>query len=488
MLFNSFEYLIFLPTIFILFVICPKKIRWLLLLLASYTFYISWNPIYIVLLFISTLTDYISSKTIYNSSNNIKKYCFLFFSISINIGLLAFFKYYNFIIYNINFLISKLNINYNIPESNIIIPLGISFYTFQTLSYTLDVFLTKKKPENNLGYFALYVSFFPQLIAGPIERAQNLLPQLKNNLKLNSNNIIQGLKIMSWGFFKKLVIADRLDMFIGLVYSDVTRITTPLYSIATIFFTFQLYCDFSAYSDIAIGSAKLFNINLMKNFNRPFASKSITELWRRWHISLSTWLRDYVYTIFAINLRKLGKLGILIAIFLTFFLSGLWHGASWKFVIMGLMHGFYIIFEYLFWKIICLSKSLKNILSTKYFYPLRIIYTNVLFMLSLIFFRANTTKDALYIIQNLTKDLKSLLIPSYAKSLYNYFVFSQYHFSIAILGIILILILQFFPFKNLKHWFYKQNIIIRFSFYYIYIMSIVIFGIFSGNTFIYFNF
>ena len=287
-LFNSWQFFLFLLIVALLYFIFPYRHRWIVLLLASYYFYICWKPEYGILLIISTCIDYFSGIMMGREELKEKRKKYLIISIISNLGLLFTFKYYNFFNLSITSFLTNFNIFYNLPYSQLLLPVGISFYTFQTLSYSIDVYHGKINPEKRFGIFALYVVFFPQLVAGPIERASRLLPQFYNKYDFDYKRVTDGLKLIVWGLFKKVVIADRLSVFVEQVYGTPYEYQGISLIIATVFFAFQIYCDFSGYSDIAIGSAQILGFKLMDNFRRPYFSKSIPVCWQRWHISLST--------------------------------------------------------------------------------------------------------------------------------------------------------------------------------------------------------
>lgn len=334
-----------------LYYILPSKYRWVLLLIASYYFYMSWKASFIILIALSTLVDYSVSLMIHRSDSKRKKKRLLWVSLILNLGLLMTFKYLDFFISNGNHLLEFLNFKTQIPYANLILPVGISFYTFQTLSYTLDVYNGKMEPERHLGKFAVFVSFFPQLVAGPIERAGKLLPQFSKQVNFNIEDFKWGLTKLLYGFFKKVVVADRLSVYVNQVYSSPDDYSSVSMYVATVFFAFQIYCDFSGYSDIAIGSAKMLGVDLMENFKRPYLAKSFSDFWSRWHISLSTWFRDYVYIPLGGN--RVVKWRWYYNLFITFLISGFWHGASWNFIIWGGLHGAFQVAENM-------MKSLKN--------------------------------------------------------------------------------------------------------------------------------
>ena len=343
MLFNSIEFAIFLPSIFIIYWFVTKTIKQqnILILLSSYLFYGWWDWRFLSLIFLSTVIDFIIGKALVKNRKKLTRKYLLWISILINIGFLGFFKYYNFFIDNFIYAFSTVGIELNYQSIKIILPVGISFYTFQTLSYTVDVYKKKLDPTNDFIAFSAFVSFFPQLVAGPIERATNLLPQFKKNRKFDYNQTTDGLRQILWGFFKKIVIADNCAEYANLIFNNSADYGGSTLVLGAIFFTFQIYGDFSGYSDIAIGTAKLFGINLMQNFAFPYFSRDIAEFWRRWHISLSTWFRDYLYIPLG------GSRGTIYNkiknVFIVFLVSGFWHGSNWTFIFWGGLNAIYFI-------------------------------------------------------------------------------------------------------------------------------------------------
>lgn len=412
MLFNSIQFFVFFIALLLIYYFTPKRFKWLLLLGASYYFYMCWKWEYIFLIIISTLIDYTVSINIENATSQVRKKALLGISLFANLGLLFYFKYYNFFIDSVNESASFFQSTFAIPLVDVILPVGISFYTFQTLSYTIEVYYGRQKVERHLGKFALYVSYFPQLVAGPIERPQNLIHQLNNPAPILPSNVVQGLRQILWGLFKKVVVADRLAYFVDIVYNNPESFHGLSLIIATVFFAFQIYCDFSGYSDIAIGVAKIMGVDLMKNFDTPYFSKSVKEFWSRWHISLSTWFRDYVYIPLGGNRATVNKW--VINLFITFLVSGIWHGASWTFVIWGTIHGLIISIE-------ALNSKKKFV---KFSFPplLANLWTFSIVCFAWIFFRANSVGDAFYIIQNLfvmdTSFLQEIKVLN-ASNLYN---------------------------------------------------------------------
>lgn len=336
MLFNSLEFLLFLPIVFILYWFVFKKYLKLqnaLLLIASYIFYGWWDWRFLGLILVSTILDYVAGIKI--KTTNYKKF-WLVISMVFNLSVLFFFKYYNFFVDSLIYSLSQLGVHADFYTLNIILPVGISFYTFQTMSYTIDVYKNQIEPTKDFISFAAFVSFFPQLVAGPIERASNLLPQVLTKRKFNFEKAVSGLKLVIWGFLKKVVLADSLAPIVNQIFDNYTQYSSWQLIIGAIFFSFQIYGDFSGYSDIARGLARLFGFELMVNFNFPYFSRNISEFWKRWHISLSSWFRDYVYI--PLGGSRSGKWMSLRNVFVIFLLSGFWHGANWTFIIWGGIH------------------------------------------------------------------------------------------------------------------------------------------------------
>ena len=336
MLFNSLAFLAFFPIVTILYFLTPHRWRWLLLLAASCVFYMAFIPVYILILVFTIVIDYFAGLGIAGATGA-RRRLFLVMSIVANVGVLAVFKYVDFFAANVNAIARAVDWNYSFAALSIVLPIGLSFHTFQAMSYTIEVYRGRVEPERHFGIYALYVMFYPQLVAGPIERPQHLQPQFHEPHHFDDARVANGLKLMLWGFFKKIVIADRLAPVVANVYGDTARATPAALVAATLAFTFQIYCDFSGYSDIARGAAQVMGFELMVNFRRPYAARSIQEFWRRWHISLSTWFRDYVY--FPLGGNRRGALRTAMNIMIVFLLSGLWHGANWTFVVWGALHG-----------------------------------------------------------------------------------------------------------------------------------------------------
>jgi alginate O-acetyltransferase complex protein AlgI len=340
-LFNSFAFVTFFVVVTTLFFVLPHSLRWLMLLLASCFFYMFFVPIYILILLSTIIIDYLAAILIENTPNSRKKKFFLSMSIVSVCAVLFVFKYFNFFNANFAALAAALQWNYSIRALSIALPIGLSFHTFQSLSYVIEVYRGRQKAERHFGIFALYVMYFPQLVAGPIERPQNLLHQFHERKHFNLCRLQNGLSLALWGLFKKVVVADSLAIYTDAIYNTSSHHNGASLLVATYCFAFQIYCDFSGYSDIARGVSRVYGIELMNNFDAPYLAKSISEFWSRWHISLSTWFRDYVYIPLGGNRVSLGR--HFFNLFVVFLLSGFWHGANWTFIAWGALHGTYLI-------------------------------------------------------------------------------------------------------------------------------------------------
>lgn len=469
MLFNSIDFLIFLPIVLIVFWLLSKKTHWqnILLLVSSYLFYGWWDYRFLALIAASTIVDYLIGLQIFKCNSKTLKKKWLLVSLLFNLSLLGFFKYFNFFIDS--FVSSLSLIGYDIEHTwtlKIILPVGISFYTFQTLSYTIDIYKQKLKPTTNFIGFAAFVAFFPQLVAGPIERASHLLPQILNPRKYSSQYVSDGFKLMVWGFFLKLVVADRAAIYVNAVYNNIDNHDGLSFMLATLFFSFQIYGDFAGYSLIAIGVAKMFGINLMTNFNKPYLAASISEFWQRWHISLSTWFRDYVYIPLGGN--RATKSRWLFNLFITFLISGLWHGANWTFVIWGALNGLYLIVEALFFK-----KKASGVI--------KILITFMLINFAWIFFRANSVADAFSIVTKIFTKPGNLYIGSGDD------ITAAIYTLLAILALVVIEIKKEF-FNTLFTISNNRFELVRLISYATVIFVILYLGVFGNSQFIYFQF
>ncbi|MGL4108203.1 MBOAT family O-acyltransferase [Clostridium sp. LP20] len=495
MIFNSLQFLIFFPIVVLLYFIIPNRFKWGWLLVCSYYFYISWNPKYVLLIATSTIVTYMSgifigkACEIEDKTRGRKlKIFYVVLSLAINLGILFFFKYYGFFSQSLVRTFEIFNISLVLPKFDILQPVGISFYTFQALSYTIDVYRGDIKPEKNLGKYALFVSFFPQLVAGPIEKSKNLLNQFNYNYNFDYYRVKSGLLLMLWGFFQKVCISDRLAIFVNSVYDAPESYAGFQIVIATIFFAFQLYCDFSSYSDIAIGAAKVMGFTLTNNFRQPYLSKSIKEFWQRWHITLGGWFKDYLYIPLGGN-RK-GKIRLYLNLMIVFLTSGLWHGASINFVIWGGLHGLYQIIgditRPIKEKIIGQFKIRTKVFSYKL---MQILITFVLVDFAWIFFRASSFQAAKTIIKNMVIFNPWTLFDG---SIFNMGL-GRSDFFVAVIGIIIVIFIDWIqatkgPISILS----EQNLVFRWAVYVGTIILIVIFGVYgpgySAQQFIYSQF
>lgn len=479
MIFNSIDFALFLPIVFILYWFVTNKslsLQNILIVVSSYLFYGWWDWKFLSLILFSTIIDYTIGLKLETESSQIKRKVLLWISVIVNLGFLGFFKYYNFFLDNFVNAFQFFGHQINTQGLNIILPVGISFYTFQTLSYTIDVYKRKLKPTKDFIAFSAFVSFFPQLVAGPIERATHLLPQFYTKRKLDYSKAVEGMHQILWGLFKKIVIADRLAIVVNEIYNYPDEYHGFTLILGTLLFAFQIYCDFSGYSQIAIGTAKLFGFDLMKNFNTPYISSSLSEFWRRWHISLSTWFRDYVYIPLGGN--KTSKHRWYFNILLVFIISGFWHGAKWTFIIWGAIHGVILILESFLYEItLPKNRIIKS---------LKIIITFTIVCFGWIFFRANSLNDAFYIIN----DISTLSNYNYSQiSLYMIPVVKNTVFAMDIfLSVVFVIILILAEVINKENRFNKLKFRFRLPIYIIVIWTIFILGAFEKSEFIYFQF
>lgn len=411
MLFNSLQFVFFFIIVSLLYYTLRHRGRIWLLLLASCYFYMAFKPVYILILLFTILVDYFAGIWIARAEGKKRKWL-LILSLITNIGFLAIFKYFNFINQNLNIVFGLFGMENPIPDYPLELPIGLSFHTFQAMSYTIEVYRRNQKPEKDFIIYSLYVMFYPQLVAGPIERPQNLLWQFHTYFKYNFENIKAGLIRIAWGLFMKVVIADRLAMVVDHSYNDPANHNGLTLLLATFFFTFQIYCDFAGYSSIAIGCARIMGFKLMENFDAPYFSKSISEFWRRWHISLSTWFKDYLYIPLGGN--RVSEWRLYFNYFFVFTISGLWHGAAWTFVIWGALHGIYLIAAMIMKKYFSFGNkeeseskivelpegSSLQLTVAKYF---NIAFTFVLVMFTWIFFRAHGLSNAKTVIRKITE-------------------------------------------------------------------------------------
>lgn len=481
MLFNSFEFILFFIAVSAVYYVLPHALRLYLLLGASYYFYSAWRPEYLVLIFASTIIDFFVAQAIFRSTSIGKRRLLLATSLVGNLGLLFVFKYLDFFLTVIQETLGLFGLNCAIEKPQLVLPVGISFYTFQTLSYTIEVFRNRVKPTTHLAHFALYVAFFPQLVAGPIERPGNLLHQLIQRVKPEFPRITSGLKLMLWGLFKKVVVADRLAILVDNVYGSPDLYNGSYFVIATVFFAFQIMCDFSGYSDIAIGAARVLGIELMLNFNRPYAARTFTDFWRRWHISLSTWFRDYVYI--PLGGSKTGHGVHLRNILIVFVVSGLWHGANYTFLTWGLLHGLYLSAELLLKP--ATTKLRARFSTLRMEVAWNVLAWGTVFSLTLlawVFFRAESVPDAFYVLEKMVFELSSdfsTKIPRFSTV--------EMFIALAMLGVVEWI--QYCERQNLKgDLFGEFPLLVRWSILAFLVFAITLFGVAGEAEFIYFQF
>ncbi|MBR5597712.1 MAG: MBOAT family protein [Lachnospiraceae bacterium] len=498
MLFNSLEFLIFLPIVLLVTFILPKKIRYIWLLIASYYFYMCWNAVYGLLILFSTLVTYLGGVGIEwckgqpweeTKITRGKKLC-VGVGFGLNIGVLCYFKYTNFLLDNLRDFFHLLHIELNIPEVDILLPVGISFFTFQALSYLMDVYRDDIYAEKNFFRYALFVSFFPQLVAGPIERSKNLLKQLATPPKFDADNIREGLWLMVYGYFLKVVLADRTAIFVDTVYGNHGNYQGLYVVIAAILFSIQVYCDFYGYSVIAMGTAKLLGYRLMDNFNAPFYSRSVSELWRRWHISLNSWFKDYLYI--PLGGSRKGKVRSYVNRVIVFFVSGLWHGANWTYVVWGMMNGAYqMIGEALMPlrnKMVKLLGLNRESASHKI---MQTVVTFSLFAFSTIFFRASSIGVAFEMIKNMISTWNPWIFVN--GGIYSCGV-EQKNFTVMLISIGILFVSDFFKYRGvcIRKEIMKQEWWFRWLLMAGSVVLIVVFGVwgsaYNAGNFIYFQF
>lgn len=473
MLFNSYQFIIFFPVVVLIYFLLKKvKHRRIILLAASWYFYMAWKPEYIFLLAASTAIDYFMAVGMEKADKKSKRKKFLIISIISNLSILFSFKYFNFFSENFSDLINIFDTSVDLPVYNILLPVGISFYTFQTLSYSIDVYYGRKTAEKDFIKFALFVSFFPQLVAGPIERAKDLLPQFDRKAKFEYKRVTAGIKLAFWGFFQKIVIADTMAQTVDAVYALPEGYRGLDIILATFFFAIQIYCDFSGYTDIARGIAKILGYDLKRNFNYPYFAKSFAGFWHRWHISLSTWFRDYVfYPLCGKGSKTVRRLAL--NIFITFLLSGLWHGAAWNFVIWGALHGILYLSE----------KAAENIkvsfinTESSVFNVLKIILVFSAVNFAWVFFRSETLSTSVTLIKN-SFDIFPLNISFYKPNMLKNFIL-----------ILILLIVHLIEQKTeIVKFISNKPLVFRWGIYYIAVVLFIVFGNFGINEFIYFQF
>ena len=489
MLFNSLSFIIFLPIVFLLYWFVTQKnlkTQNILLLVSSYFFYACWDYRFLFLLMFSTLLDYFTGLKMEQASSKRNKKIWFWISVIINLGFLAVFKYYNFFIDSFADGLSMLGIESHFWTLNVILPVGISFYTFHGLSYVIDIYNDKIKAEKNFVEYAVFVSFFPLLVAGPIERATHLLPQIKRERTFNYTQAIDGLRQVLWGLFKKIVIADSCAEYANIIFNNSGEYSGAMLVLGALFFTFQIYCDFSGYSDIALGTARLFGIELLRNFAFPYFSRDIAEFWRRWHISLSSWFRDYLYI--PLGGSKGGTWMKVRNTFIIFIVSGFWHGANWTFIMWGLLNAIYIMPSILF---NTNRNNLDMVAQGKMFPTLKelfqMIATFSVTVIAWIFFRAQSISHAF----DYVRDLFAGLFSAAAYKEAAHYLAHEIGFVLPAL-LVFFMIIEWIGRENqyaIQKWGFNYSKPVRWAFYYAILMVIFYFaGTGNEQEFIYFQF
>lgn len=493
MLFNSLEFLIFFPLVVAIYFVIPKKTRYIWLLITSYYFYMGWNAKYALLIATSTVITYLSGIFIDKYKEPWIRKLTVAVSFVSNLSILVFFKYFDFILDNINAVLGAIGVELVSNPFNWLLPVGISFYTFQALSYTVDVYRGDIKAEKNILRYALFVSFFPQLVAGPIERSKNLLNQLRNVDKINVWNyqrIANGVVQMTWGMFQKMVIADRVAIFVNGVYDNLHAVGTVETIAAALAFSVQIYCDFAAYSTVAIGAARVMGFELMENFNTPYFADSIADFWRRWHISLSTWFRDYLYIPLGGN-RK-GVVRKYINLVIVFLVSGLWHGASWNFIIWGSLNGIYQVVGGVTKPYREKLKDLMNVRRDVFSYKFgQILFTFGLTTLTWVFFRAKTIEEAFYFFKKMTYWNPWAI---FNESIFQ-FGLDRVEMNVLLIGIVVMVLIDLIRYvkkQQFSDFMMEQNIWFRWIIVIGMVLACLIYGVyginFDSSQFIYFQF
>lgn len=481
MLFNSFEFLLFFPIVTVLFFSIPHQFRWMLLLFASCFFYMFFKPVYILILAFTIIIDYIAGILIERQKEKNKRKFLLLTSLIANVGVLAIFKYYNFIALNVNSIFESFNENASLALLNILLPIGLSFHTFQAMSYTIEVYRGNQKAEKHFGLYALYVMFYPQLVAGPIERPQNVLHQFHEVKHFDADKFESGMRLILWGLVKKTVIADRLALPVNELFNTPYAGWSGLaIIIATIFFSIQIYCDFSGYSDIAIGTARTMGYNLMVNFRQPYLSSNIREFWSRWHISLSTWFRDYVYIPLGGNRGSKHK--TYLNLFIVFILSGIWHGANWTYIVWGALHGLFIV------TFLAISPMLNKV---RYSGFINILVTYIVVCMAWIYFRASDIQQANHLVATIFKpDANYLTIGKTSlHGLPNSFLGLPF-WKFVLTGLLVPVVFLSDLLINSQQYrrIFTLPSTLRWSGYYALIIAVIFLGVYETNQFIYFQF
>jgi len=490
--FNSLKYFLFLPVVYLLFYFVCERARWCVLLAASLLFYAALKvPYLLFVLPLVAITTYGFGIWLDHVESQKAKRTLLWSGIAANVLILIAMKYLPFLSENMKLFSALFSLDVHIQPVKAFVAIGVSYYVFQAISYLLDIYLEIEKPERHFGYFALYMAFFPKLLQGPIERVGDLMPQLKTPYEFNYDNMRFGMVLFTWGLFKKVVIADHLALLVDPIYSNVYGYKGLPLILATYYYAIQIYCDFSGYTDMALGSARIFNINLAQNFNNPYLATSIADFWRRWHISFSRWILDYIFKPLQMSWRNWRNCGTAMALVVTFLVSGIWHGASWSFIVWGLLHGIYLAFSVLYKPIQKRIYQKLGIEKSKITRFWQIIVTFNLVSFAWIFFRANNFKDALYVCNNFYYGLFDLLLDLSIKNIFS----GRYNLTrslgpidFVLLLAVITLLLSIESKKDFISSISSKGKLGRWSVYLGLIFMIVFLGMFKGSQFIYFRF
>lgn len=476
MLFNSWQFILFFFSVLVIYFSLPFRWRAPLLLVASYIFYAAWKWEFALLMLAVSILNFYTGKKIGETENIKVKRRWLALALVLSLAPLVYYKYANFFIGNFIALMEQVGITGNFRYLNVILPVGISFFTFQALSYSLDVYNKKTTVETSIVNFTVFVSFFPQLVAGPIERSAHLLSQFREKHHFQSERLLEGSKLFIWGLFKKIVIADRLALYVDRIYENPEIYSGSTLAVATLFFAIQIYCDFSGYSDMAIGSARILGFRLMQNFNLPYLAGSIGDFWKRWHISLSSWFGDYLYIPLGGNRVKYPRW--VFNIFVVFLVSGFWHGANWTFIVWGALHALYYLFESWGDKLLKLF-SARNIKKTTVYKIFKILSVFILVCFAWIYFRANNISDAFFITKKIFLDWRSDI--NYGPMVT--FVLS----TLLIIFLFIVQVFQYFKISSLYFSKPKTHPVLQLFWYVGLLLGISLFGM-SSSAFIYFQF
>jgi len=487
-LFNSPEFAVFFPVVVTGFYALPSRLRWTWLLAASVLFYMAWRPLYILVLLVLIVIDYVAARAMEGQPDPRRRRRFLLLSLAGNLGLLFAFKYYSFFMGSLASVLQALQVDWRPTLIDVVLPVGLSFHTFQAMSYTSDVYRGRVPAEKHFGLFALFVTYFPQLVAGPIERATNLLPQLRREASLDFDRVADGLRLMAWGLFKKVVVADRMAAAVDVVYAAPGRHDGPALALATVFFAIQIYGDFSGYSDIAIGAARVLGVRLVDNFRTPYRARSVREFWQRWHISLTSWFRDYVYVSLGGNRVAFGRWCRNVLV--VFLLSGLWHGANWTFVLWGAFHGGWMVASRLTEggraravRVLRLDRA------PRLHAALQTLMTFALVCLGWVLFRAASVADARLVVAGLASGWSKLLLPGAMGGLAASLGHDPAELALGLCfgGLLLLVEVRAgdVPAMRLVA---DQPAHVRWPAYYLLVALVLIFGVFDNSPFIYFQF